>query len=85
MRVLVALAVCVPLLMACESFVNKMDQSRADKCGVVDWAKIGERDGFDGYVNMVERYTNVCGELFQPGPYKEGFSKGAARKPRPPV
>ena len=85
MRLLLALATSAPLLMACESFVHKVDQSRADRCPIADWAKIGERDGMGGYANMTERYAEICGDYFQPGPYKEGFSKGVARKPRPPV
>jgi hypothetical protein len=83
MRIFLALAMCAPLLAACESMTNKIDQSRKDRCEIADWAKVGERDGFDGYVNMIDRYSHVCGELFKLGPYQEGFQKGVARKPPP--
>ena len=27
----------------------------------------------------------ICGDLYQPGPYQEGLREGLARRPRPPV
>jgi hypothetical protein len=46
---------------------------------------VGERDGVAGAVMQAERYAEICGDMFQPGPYKEGLQKGLARRPRPPV
>jgi len=39
----------------------------------------------EGIANQAERYQMICGELFQPAPYKEGLQQGLARRPRPPV
>jgi hypothetical protein len=36
-----------------------------------------------GHPLLADRYEYICGELFKPAPYKEGFEKGRARKPRP--
>ena len=76
---------CALLTTGCESMGNKIDASRQDRCQRADWAQIGERDGVEGANTMAERYAHICGDLFQPGPYKEGLQKGAARRPRPPV
>jgi hypothetical protein len=67
----------------CESMNQKIDASRQDRCERADWAQVGERDGLAGHPLLADRYEYVCGELFKPGPYKEGFEKGRARKPRP--
>ena len=37
------------------------------------------------YPLLADRYDYICGELFKPGPYPEGFEKGRARNPRPPA
>jgi len=50
-----------------------------------DGVLVGERDGVEGVMNAAERYQYICGDMFQPGPYKEGLQKGQARRPRPPV
>lgn len=68
---------------ACAGVSQKIDASRQDRCERADWAQVGERDGLAGHPLLADRYEYVCGELFKPGPYKEGFEKGRARKPRP--
>lgn len=84
MRLLTA-AVCAVLATGCESFGERVDASRQDRCQRADWALVGERDGVQGASGMAERYAHICGDLFQPGPYQQGLQKGAARRPRPPV
>ena len=81
----VAVAACLPLVAACAGLNEKIDASRQDRCQRADWALVGERDGIEGAATQAERYQYICGELFQPGPYKEGLQKGLARRPRPPV
>ena len=81
MRLLLITA-CAMLATGCESFSNKVDASRQDRCQRADWAQVGERDGVEGAAQG-ERYAHICGDLFQPGPYKEGLQKGLARRPRP--
>jgi len=85
MRVMaMALAACV-LAAGCESMDQKVAASRQDRCERADWSLVGERDGVDGLTTAAGRYQDICGELFKPAPYKEGFQKGFARRPRPPV
>ena len=84
MRALIALAFCT-LLAGCESMQEKVAASRQDRCERADWILVGERDGVEGVTTQAERYQYICGDLFQPGPYKEGLQKGLARRPRPPV
>jgi uncharacterized protein YceK len=84
MRLMLTLAACV-LVTGCESFNTKLDASRQDRCQRADWAQVGERDGVEGATMMAERYAHICGDMFQPDPYKEGLQKGMARRPRPPV
>jgi hypothetical protein len=84
MRLLLAVVGCA-LVSGCESFNTKLDASRQDRCQRADWAQVGERDGVEGATMMTERYQHICGDLFQPGPYREGVQKGTARRPRPPV
>ena len=62
---------------------QKIDASRQDRCERADWALVGERDGVSGTPLLADRYEYICGELFKPEPYKAGYQKGAARKPRP--
>jgi hypothetical protein len=78
------IATCA-LLAGCEAMGDKIDASRQDRCARADWAKVGERDGVEGANMMTERYAHICGDMFQPEPYKEGLQKGMARRPRPPV
>jgi len=85
MKTLIVLAAFVPLVAGCESMGAKVDASRQDRCQRADWAQVGERDGFDGNRTMGDRYANICGDMFQPGPYEEGLKKGLARRPTPPV
>ena len=44
MRVLFAVAACL-LVAGCESWNQKVDASRQDRCQRADWALVGERDG----------------------------------------
>lgn len=84
MRTAISVSVVV-LLAGCESMSQKVDASRQDRCERADWALVGERDGMSGHPLLADRYEYICGELFKPAPYKEGFDKGRARKPRPPA
>ena len=83
MRTLIASAVLATLLPACADMKEKVADSRQDRCERADWAQVGERDGLTGHPLLADRYEYICGELFKPGPYSEGFEKGRARKPRP--
>ena len=82
MRTAITLAVGL-LLAGCESMSQKVDASRQDRCERADWALVGERDGTAGSPILKDRYEYICGDMFKPGPYEEGFQKGRARKPRP--
>jgi uncharacterized protein YceK len=85
MRLLIALAFAMPLIAGCAAMNEKVDASRQDRCQRADWAMVGERDGATSgnHTLMSDRYAYICGDMFQPGPYKEGFDKGFARRPRP--
>jgi len=85
MKTLIVLAAFVPLVAGCESMGAKVDASRQERCQIADWPKVGERDGVELGRSMADRYDSICGDMFQPGPYKEGFRKGLARRPTPPV
>ena len=85
MRVLMAAVLVAPLLGACAGMNEKIDASRQDRCQRADWKLVGQRDGVEGATTQAERYQHICGDMFQPGPYREGLQKGAARRPRPPV
>jgi len=84
MRLLLVIA-SAALVTGCESFSEKVDASRQDRCQRADWAQVGLRDGVEGAMTMAERYAHICGDLFQSGPYQEGLQKGQAQRPRPPV
>ena len=84
MRLLLAVVGCA-LVSGCESFSQKVDASRQDRCQRADWAQVGERDGVEGATTMAERYERICGDMFQPEPYRQGLQKGTARRPRPSV
>jgi uncharacterized protein YceK len=73
------------LLSGCESFGNRVDASRQDRCQRADWALVGERDGAtSGNVTMLsDRYSYICGDMYNDANYKAGFSKGFARRPKP--
>jgi hypothetical protein len=81
-RTAIAVSVVV-LLGGCESMGQKVDASRQDRCERADWALVGERDGTAGSPILKDRYEYICGDMFKPGPYEQGFEKGRARKPRP--
>ena len=85
MRVWIALAACAPLVLGCEAMGEKIDASRQDRCARADWKLVGQRDGVEGAANQAPRYQEICGEMFQPGPYREGLQDGLSRRPRPPV
>jgi hypothetical protein len=78
-----AIATVVILLAGCESWNQKVDASRQDRCARADWAQVGERDGMSGSPLLRDRYEYICGDMFQAAPYEAGFEKGRARKPRP--
>jgi hypothetical protein len=82
---LLAVAACATLVSGCAGLDAKIDASRQDRCQRADWAQVGERDGVEGVTTQAARYAEICGELFQAGPYREGLQKGLARRPRPPV
>lgn len=82
MRTVIGIA-AILLVTGCESMSQKVDASRQDRCARADWAQVGERDGLSGSPLLADRYEYVCGDMYQDGPYKEGFAKGRARKPRP--
>ena len=84
MRLLIVTA-CALLATGCESWNQRVDSSRQDRCQRADWAMVGERDGVAGSAMYADRYANICGDLFNAGAYREGFSKGSARRPKPPV
>jgi hypothetical protein len=79
------MAACVLLVSGCESMNQKIDASRQDRCQRANWSDVGQRDGIEAAKGMAERYANICGDMFQPDPYKEGYEKGFARRARPPV
>ena len=85
MRVLLVVAASAALVSGCESMNQKIDASRQDRCQRADWAQVGERDGLAGTPLLADRYQYICGDMFQPGPYQQGFDKGRAQKPRPPA
>jgi uncharacterized protein YceK len=84
MRFLFLIAVGV-LLSGCEAMSNKVDASRQDRCQRANWAEVGERDGATtGNQTMLsDRYSYICGDMYNDAAYKEGFSKGFARRPKP--
>jgi hypothetical protein len=84
MRLPAAVALVI-LVAGCESMGEKIDASRQDRCARADWATVGERDGFAGNAMQAERYAEICGDMFQAAPYKEGLQKGLARRPKPVV
>ena len=85
MRAVFALALCAPLVSACQGMSDKVAASRQDRCERADWKLVGQRDGVEGISTAADRYQYICGELFQPDPYKEGLRDGLARRPRPPA
>jgi len=82
MRILAAVALVI-LVSGCESMKEKVHDSRMDRCARADWAQVGERDGVTGALMQADRYAEICGDMFQPAPYKEGLQKGFARRPKP--
>ena len=85
MRPLFVIVASAVLFAGCESMNQKIDASRQDRCQRAVWSEVGERDGVEGAQGMAERYSRICGDMFQPGPYQEGFQKGFARRGRSPV
>ena len=82
---LLLVGACAMLVSGCESWNQRVDASRQDRCQRADWAMVGERDGStSGNVTMLsDRYAYICGDMYNDAAYKEGFSKGFARRPKP--
>ena len=85
MRVLIALAACAPLVLGCEALDEMMGVSRQDRCGRANWHQLGLRDAVVGAGDEAGRLQKICGDMFQPEPYRQGLQEGLARRPRPPV
>ena len=85
MKTAIALAALATLLSACADMKEKIHDSRQDRCARADWKQVGQRDGVEGAANQAGRYQEICGDMFQPGPYQEGLRDGLSRRPRPPV
>jgi hypothetical protein len=85
MRRLMALPVFLALISGCESMNRTVADSRQDRCQRADWAMVGERDGAtSGNQTMLsDRYSYICGDMYNDAAYKEGFAKGFARRPKP--
>ena len=73
----------IVLVAGCQAMSQKVDTSRQDRCERADWAVVGERDGIAGSPLLKDRYEYICGDMFKPASYQEGFQKGRARKPAP--
>ena len=75
----------VMALAGCEAMGNKVDASRQDRCQRADWALVGERDGATtgNQTLLSDRYSYICGDMYDDAAYKAGFSKGFARRPKP--
>ena len=84
MRLLLAGA-CALLISGCESMSQKVDASRQDRCQRANWSEVGERDGStSGNQTMLsDRYSYICGDMYDDAAYKAGFTKGFARRPKP--
>jgi hypothetical protein len=84
MRLLIVGA-CAMLVAGCESMNQKVDVSRQDRCQRANWAEVGERDGATSgnQTLLSDRYTYICGDMYDDAAYKAGFSKGFARRPKP--
>jgi hypothetical protein len=82
---LLLVGACAMLVTGCESWNQRVDASRQDRCQRADWALVGERDGAtSGNVTMLgDRYAYICGDMYNDAAYKEGFAKGFARRPKP--
>jgi hypothetical protein len=84
MRLLI-IAGCALLVTGCQSWNERVDASRQDRCQRANWADVGERDGATtGNVTLMsERYAYFCGDMYKDAEYKQGFAKGFARRPKP--
>jgi hypothetical protein len=82
---LLLVGACVVLVSGCESMNQKVGQSRQDRCQRANWSEVGERDGATSgaAAQLSERYAYICGDMYDDAAYKAGFSKGAARRPKP--
>lgn len=85
MRQVLALAALLSLLSGCDSMNQKVADSRQDRCQRADWAMVGERDGSTSgnQTLLSDRYSYICGDMYNDAAYKEGFAKGFARRPKP--
>lgn len=84
MRIVIVLAAGL-LVAGCESFSNKVDASRQDRCQRANWADVGERDGATtgNQTLLSDRYSYICGDMYDDAAYKAGYAKGFARRPKP--
>ena len=82
---LLLVGVCAMLVTGCESMNQKVDASRQDRCQRANWSEVGERDGATSgnQTLLSDRYSYICGDMYDDGAYKAGFSKGFARRPKP--
>jgi len=82
---LLLVGVCALLVSGCESMNQKVDASRQDRCQRANWSEVGERDGAtSGNVTLMsDRYSYICGDMYDDAAYKAGFAKGIARRPKP--
>jgi hypothetical protein len=82
---LLLVGACAMLVMGCESMNQKVDASRQDRCQRANWSEVGERDGATSgnQTLMSDRYSYICGDMYNDAAYKAGFSKGFARRPKP--
>ena len=85
MKRLLALTLFLSLLAGCEAMNQRVADSRQDRCQRANWADVGERDGAtSGNVTLMsDRYSYICGDMYNDAAYKEGFAKGFARRPKP--
>ena len=82
---LLLMGACALLVTGCESMNQKVDDSRQDRCQRADWAMVGERDGATSgnQTLLSDRYSYICGDMYNDAAYKSGLAKGIARRPKP--
>ena len=85
MRTFMGLALVIPFIAGCEAMKANQAATYQDRCQRADWAQVGERDGStSGNVTLLsDRYSYICGDMYNDAAYKEGFNKGFARRPKP--
>ena len=85
MRRLLALPFLLALLSGCAAMKADQAATYQDRCQRADWAQVGERDGSTSgnQTLLSDRYSYICGDLYNDAAYKQGFDKGFARRPKP--